>query len=177
MRDTRIYGTCRNDDNEPACEALGLATGTRPQWQSLCETPAYSAGTVLTLDVGGYQRTRGCATLHVVCVAVAGPGVGANAPQALEADEGPKITDEVESGSAVSTVAVAAVVVAIVVVIAGIIVSRRRLKQSPGDPELEGIDAALPDIVDAAGHDALTNPTHAIDSPTHFYPGGRSTVL
>jgi hypothetical protein len=103
--------------------------------------------------------------------------VGANAPQALEADEGPKITDEVESGSAVSTVAVAAVVVAIVVVIAGIVVSRRRLKQSPDAPELEWIDAALPDLLDAASDDAVANPAHAIDSPTHFYPDGVRTVV
>jgi lysylphosphatidylglycerol synthetase-like protein (DUF2156 family) len=128
---------------------------------------------VLTLNIGGYRNTRGCATLNVVCVAVAGPGVGANAPQALEADEGPKITDEVESGSAVSTVAVAAVVVAIVVVIAGIVVSRRRFKQSPDAPELEWIDAAL----DAARDDAVANSAHAIDSPTHFYPDGVRTVV
>lgn len=166
MRDTRIYGTCRNDDNRRACRALGLYSGTRPYWQSHCETTAYSAGTVLTLNIGGYSRSRGCATLNIVCEAVSGPGVGANAAQAVEADEGTKFTEDDDTNT--SAVVVGVAVAAMVVIAAGLMVAKRRYSRLNRSG-----DAVGPTIVP---NSAFESAEIVPSASTHYYPDTPGTL-
>lgn len=54
LSDTRIYGPCENDDNSNACSALGLSSGTNPQYQSHCTADVLSAGQCFNdVSIGG----------------------------------------------------------------------------------------------------------------------------
>jgi hypothetical protein len=117
------------------------------------------------MNVGGYRANTGCATLNVVCEAVAGAGLAASSssvsPDPLEGDKIVENDDDVADGGppATSSTVVAVAAVAVLVIAVGLIVARRRIQTSTASDA--NVDDKSPAVDDAA---------FPLSTPSHFYP-------
>jgi hypothetical protein len=137
----------------------------------MCETEAYSPGAVIPLAVGGWASRTGCATFHVICEAVTGPGVASPSLSAPQAAEGKKLEgDDEATDAAASTsttvVAVAAVGIVAVASVLAIVRKRRSNTRSAGPVEVE--------IAENPAFNAELSSTHFYPTPTAF---GDDTTL